>query len=125
MEDNSLSQLGVNEPYLEQEFSPVLVDALLNFKPVQISCGQSHTLVRTKVGDTFAWGQNEYGQCGTTIGQKVAIVYQPTSVNFDQYYKPNIKGISAGGFHSGFVDDIGRLFICGRNDKGQLGLGSL
>lgn len=44
--------------------------------------------------------------------------YSPCSVNFDQYYKPNIMQISAGGYHSGFVDDIGRLFMCGRNEKG-------
>lgn len=50
----------------------MLVDGLLNFKPVQVSCGAFHTVVRTKIGDVFAWGQNEYGQCGTTIGQKVA-----------------------------------------------------
>lgn len=35
-----------------------------------------------------------------------------------------IKNISAGSWHTGFVDDINRLFIVGRNDKGQLGLGS-
>jgi alpha-tubulin suppressor-like RCC1 family protein len=35
-----------------------------------------------------------------------------------------VKNVSAGGYHTGFVDDIGRLFTCGKNDKGQLGLGS-
>lgn len=45
-------------------------------------------------------------------------------VNFEQYYRPNIKRIDAGGFHSSFVDDIGRLFMCGLNDFGQLGTGS-
>ena len=44
--------------------------------------------------------------------------------NFDQYYKPYIVSISAGGSHSAFVDEIGRLFMCGRGKQGQLGLGS-
>jgi alpha-tubulin suppressor-like RCC1 family protein len=46
------------------------------------------------------------------------IIYGPALVNFDDYYKPNIKEIDAGGQHSGFIDDIGRLFTCGRGDQG-------
>jgi alpha-tubulin suppressor-like RCC1 family protein len=29
-----------------------------------------------------------------------------------------VKSISAGGYHSGFVDEIGRLFMCGKNEHG-------
>lgn len=44
--------------------------------------------------------------------------YTPQLANFDQYYKPNIQQVSAGGAHSGFVDDIGRLFVCGNGKSG-------
>lgn len=32
--------------------------------------------------------------------------------------------VSAGGAHSAFVDEIGRLFLCGKGKHGQLGLGT-
>lgn len=69
----------------------------------------------------FAWGLNENGQCG--VGD-VSVIFSPRSVNFDQYYRANIRQVSAGSGHSTFVDDIGRLFVCGRGDKGQLGIGT-
>jgi alpha-tubulin suppressor-like RCC1 family protein len=70
MGHNEFGQLGINEPYLEMKQSPVLVDQLLNLQPVEISCGSLHTLVVTKQGDAFAWGSNEFGQCGTSTGLK-------------------------------------------------------
>lgn len=45
-------------------------------------------------------------------------------MNFDKYYKPHIKQVSAGANHSGFVDDLGRLFMSGKGRSGQMGLGS-
>lgn len=85
---NSHGQLGINEPYLEQKFSPVLVDLLLNKKLQNVSCGANHTIVSTRQGDVFAWGSNDFGQCGVTKGQKIGKIFAPQSVNFDQYYKP-------------------------------------
>ena len=55
---------------------------------------------------------------------KVSVIMAPAIVNFDSYVKPMIKSVSSCNDHSGFVDDIGRLFMCGRNDRGQLGLGN-
>lgn len=76
----------------------------------------------TRLGDVFAWGNNDFGQCGANATREMA--FTPNSVNFDQYYRTNIKSISAGSYHSAFVDEIGRLFMCGRGEQGQLGLGS-
>ena len=39
--------------------------------------------------------------------------FKPTLVNFNEYYKPLIRSISAGSNHSGFIDDIGRLYTTG------------
>jgi X-linked retinitis pigmentosa GTPase regulator len=87
-----------------------------------VSCGDAHTLVVTKNNDAFAWGNNEFGQCGT--GSLAISHYSPVTVNFDVYYKPNVKLCSAGSNHSGFVDEAGRLFLCGLNNHGQLGSGT-
>ena len=58
---NDTGQLGINQPYVEAKHSPVLVDSLLNFKLQAVSCGKSHTLVLTRLGDVYAWGNNDFG----------------------------------------------------------------
>jgi hypothetical protein len=68
---NTQGQLGVDDPVLEQKCSPVLVDLLLNFKPLLVVCGSFHTIVKTKGGEAFSWGSNEWGQCGTKNGSQV------------------------------------------------------
>ena len=113
MGSNTNGQLGINMPYVEAKHSPVLVDSLLNFKLQAVACGKNHTLVLTRLGDAFAWGNNDFGQCGINNNH---VTYAPHSVNFDQYYRTNIKSISAGSYHSAFVDEIGRLFMCGKGD---------
>lgn len=70
----------------------------------------------TRLGDVFAWGNNDFGQLGVNNSRQVA--FSPHSVNFGQYYRTNIKSINAGSYHSAFVDDIGRLFMCGRGEQG-------
>lgn len=47
----------------------------------------------------------------------------PKRVKFDDYLRPNITQINAGASQSAFVDDIGRLFMCGKGEFGQLGTG--
>lgn len=121
MGGNAQGQLGINEPGVESKCSPVLVRALLDCAPVKVSCGSAHTLVQTRTGDVYSWGNNEFGQCGVAgkgESSSLPCIYQPNRVNFDDYYRPNIKEVSAGGHHSGFVDDIGRLFMCGRGEQG-------
>ena len=86
-----------------------------------VKCGDCHTLVLCRNGDCFAWGNNDYGQCG--VGGN-SMLFSPKLVNFDAYYKPNVKQIDCGAETSAFVDDVGRLFTCGRGNFGQLGLGS-
>jgi len=70
-------------------------------------------------GEVFAWGNNENGQCGTGSEPFLNMVHwSPKQVRFDDYFKPNIKFVNAGQSHSAFVDDIGRLFMCGKGDSG-------
>ncbi len=124
MGSNTSGQLGINQVYLDKKVSPVVVSGLINKKAENVSCGAYHTIVSTQGGDVYAWGSNEFGQCGTWNSgcSKDTINYEPSQVNFESYYKKCVKGISAGGYHSGFLDDQGNLFVCGKNDSGQLGL---
>ena len=90
----------------------------------------------------FAWGDNSYGQTGGggSAISNMDVVYSPRLVNFEAHFRPRIEAhlspkciyhyrpsivkIDCGGSHSAFVDDIGRLFLCGNNKAGQLGIGS-
>lgn len=81
MGHNDSGQLGINQPYIEAKHSPVLVDTLLNQKLQAVSCGKAHTLVLTRMGDVYAWGSNDFGQCGGS--QTNGVAYVPLKVNFD------------------------------------------
>lgn len=108
---------------LEHKFSPCLVDGLLNLRPSSVACGEFHTLVVTQAGDALAWGLNEDGQLGSSLLNKEAH-FRPSVVNFDKFVKPTITQASGGARHSGFLDEMGRLFMCGSNEHGQLGQGT-
>ena len=126
MGSNSSGQLGINDPYTTQKFSPVLVEVLLDKAPMDVKCGDVHSMVLCRSGDVYSWGNNDYGQCGggNTGSGSMAVIFSPRLVNFENYYRPNIQQIDCGSEHSAFIDDIGRLFTCGRCQNGQLGLGS-
>ena len=42
-------------------------------------------------------------------------------IKLDNYHNPLISSISAGAAHSAYIDEIGRLFMSGRGESGQLG----
>jgi alpha-tubulin suppressor-like RCC1 family protein len=45
----------------------------------------------------------------------------PTQVKMEHYHSPAITFINCGAAHSALIDDIGRLFLFGRGESGQLG----
>jgi alpha-tubulin suppressor-like RCC1 family protein len=48
------------------------------------------------------------------------VVYSPRLISFED----QIVKINAGADHSCFIDANQRLYSCGKNDQGQLGVGS-
>ncbi|KAM4687156.1 secretion-regulating guanine nucleotide exchange factor-like [Rhinophrynus dorsalis] len=67
----------------------------------------------------YSWGSNSYGQLGHS-NTNDAILPQHV-VGFPDEWQV-IKGISAGGGHSAIITDAGKLYVCGQNKDGQLGL---
>ena len=80
-----------------------------------IACGSNHTLVLSSEG-VYAWGANPNGQ----VGCQMEVVYSPRLVSFEE----QIVKISAGADHSCFIDSKSRLYSCGKNNMGQLGVGN-
>jgi len=66
MGSNSCGQLGVGEQpsTTGNKFSPILVEGLLEVDPYQVECGNSHTLLLSRLGNVYSWGSNKHGQCG-------------------------------------------------------------
>ncbi|XP_042301777.1 secretion-regulating guanine nucleotide exchange factor isoform X2 [Sceloporus undulatus] len=68
----------------------------------------------------MAWGANSYGQLG--LGHRED-VFLPQALQGFLCNQENIKNITGGGGHSAILTDTGKLFLCGQNKDGQLGLG--
>ncbi|RBP98736.1 RCC1 domain-containing protein, partial [Bifidobacterium xylocopae] len=85
----------------------------------QISAGNGHSLAIGSDGNTYAWGDNEYGQLGNGTGGDRNIpvrVHAPAGVRFTQ--------VSAGYYYSLAIGDDGHAYSWGYNGHGQLGNGS-
>ena len=94
-----------------------------------VATGSYHSFAIDRCGKLWAWGLNQYGQCGIAdckcgiIGCKCGVgdvIQTPTPVDALDGY--SIKRISAGEHHSAVLTMEGKLFLWGRGDDGRLGL---
>jgi len=122
----SNNHLITEEPYFEsvsrmypptrsftQDYLSVFNESIIK----KVVCGSSHTMYLTTDGKVYACGSNSSGQLGT--GDNITYYYpiQITSLN-----SLIIKDITSGS-HSLFLTNDGKVYSCGKNDNGQLGLG--
>lgn len=61
MGSNQYGQLGIGDITVTFKYSPVLIENMMEKDPVQVQCGDSHTLVLSQLGKCYAWGSNDYG----------------------------------------------------------------
>ncbi len=91
-----------------------------------VSCGQYHSVALTSRGQIFTWGSNQHGQLGLDSADALPTgnqrVWLPGEVKLEGVI---FVDVSAGGFHTLALTDSGQLYVFGRNDDGQLGLGDL
>ncbi len=99
---------------------------ILSFPPsagpiVAIAAGGNHSLALDSGGQLYAWGDNHYGQLGTTANngsdtpnQTPALVPMPAGAGA-------IVQISAGSDDTLVLTSTGRLYAFGDNSDGQLG----
>lgn len=117
MGSNSHGQLGIDDP-VDSKNSPCLVDSLPLKRISLINCGGNCTFISTEDGQVFSWGEGKFGQLGSG---KVQDRFRPEDIYFKQ--NTRIIKVNAGLEHVAFLDVTGRLFVCGSNERGQLGLG--
>ena len=117
------------QPY-HQEMSQGFTGNQLAFNAV--SAGQHHSLALRATGDLWTWGDNEYGQLGLGPNATPTYVNNTTSPPVTSAFADpqqvtlisDVIGMAAGFHHTIVVTGDGRVWTWGRNNYGQLGLGS-
>ncbi|XP_054264750.1 X-linked retinitis pigmentosa GTPase regulator-like [Macrosteles quadrilineatus] len=85
---------------------------------VDVDCGDEHTAVVCQNGRVFVFGSNEWGQLG--LGHK-SVVAKPSCI---KSLKPEqATHVACGRAHTLISTASGKLFVCGSNSDGQLGVG--
>ncbi|KAM8750883.1 putative E3 ubiquitin-protein ligase HERC3 isoform 2-T2 [Acanthopagrus schlegelii] len=100
-------------------FSPRTPEVLCKTPVQQVACGSQHSVVLTKDGQVYTWGQDSRGQLG--LGKRKLGASSPQHLR-SLSALPLVQ-VSAGGEQSFALSVSGGVFSWGRNDCGQLGLG--
>lgn len=84
-----------------------------------LSIGDEHSCGLTSQGAAYCWGNNEFGQLGTSTNSGTAT---PNSTPLAVQGGHNFLRLTAGGFHTcGLISD-GTAYCWGANASGQLGV---
>lgn len=117
---NDCGQLGLD--HTQHQHTPQLVDTLSSQVITKVACGLYHTVVVTAEGEVYSFGKNDYGQLGLGHARNVkvpSIVKVGTGESDEK-----IIEICCGYYHTIAITERGKLVNWGRNDYGQLGIGS-
>eukprot|EP01080_Neovahlkampfia_damariscottae_P012452 gene12452-6203_t len=113
--DNGLGQLGLGIPSSEIG-QPTQMTSISNIW--KIDAGKTHAILLTKNGKVYTFGSNNFGQLGN--GSLLEEHRSPVSIAS----LSNISDISAGSETSHAMNSVGSIFSFGRNELGQLGIGT-
>ena len=118
---NRFGQLG-STPSSYAVAPPVVVPMpnISGVWPKAVAAGCKYSLVLLTNGTVYSFGKNDEGQLGLGPSNTPPMVVTPTLIPG----LTNVVAIAAGGAHSLFLLADGTVYACGRNDTGQLGLGS-
>lgn len=84
-----------------------------------VSAGYTHSVAIDENGTVWAWGFNQRGECGYNNSIYHPYVYVPSKINIT-----NVTQLSLGMCFTIALKSDGTVWALGKNDYGQLGLGS-
>ncbi|ETK80662.1 hypothetical protein L915_13726 [Phytophthora nicotianae] len=117
---NDCGQLGLD--HTQHQHTPQLVEALSSQVVTKVACGLYHTIAVTSGGEVYSFGKNDYGQLalGHARNMKAPTLVKTSLGESDE----KIVAVSCGYYHTVTISEKGKLITWGRNDYGQLGIGS-
>ena len=98
---------------------PKQIMALAKKICIKAACGGQHSLVLTDANKLYGWGSNVYGQLGMNIADKML----PTPDIVPSLRRSGSCHVVCGYSHTVALLKNEQLYVWGRNDCGQLGLG--
>ena len=87
---------------------------------VQVAAGYTHSLAVTSTGQLYAFGENDFGELGSTTSSGTTDANPPALVGLPGQTGPVVQA-AAGASHSLAVTSTGQLYAFGDNQSGQLG----
>ena len=119
--DNQAGELGSSANNVPNP-TPTLVGLPGEIGPVtQVAAGEFHSLVVTASGQLYAFGENFFGELGSSANSGTGTPNPtPTLVRLPGEVGP-VTQVAAAGDHSLAVTASGQLYAFGQNDFGQLG----
>ncbi|XP_013177752.1 PREDICTED: regulator of chromosome condensation-like [Papilio xuthus] len=114
---NAWGQLGLG--HREEATRPSCVKWLKPQRAMFVACGRAHTVFVTDTNAIYTVGCNEEGQLGAGDTEPRSV---PHLVELEAAPAP-VRQVSAGSSHTAILTEDGRVFVCGSNSEGQLGVG--
>ena len=87
-----------------------------SLKIMDVACGWNHNLVLSTDDKVYAFGKNDYGQCGVELDENVNMT---TPVLVQGLDGVKVMKIRCGANHSVVQGKDGKWFMFGKNDKNQ------
>ena len=101
----------------KSQSSPKLVEGLVGKKAKEVACGAAHTIVCTKDGRVYSFGDGTFGQLGHCNN---CSQFTPKEI-IAPFAEKFIVQIACGFAHSMALSSDGRLYSWGEGDDGRLG----
>ena len=125
--ENSYRQVGDDTSV--DKSSPVYINnnlfsASLNKQYLSLAAGYKDSMIITTDGDVLTYGYGDYGQRGN--GSNLSYTSKSNiTINFNLLENETIIQGEMGLYHTLTLTSMGRIFSFGRNNQGQLGLGTV
>ena len=118
-------QLQLGRRVVERTRFTNLVPREFGLKSIRaIGAGSYHSFAISTTGKVYAWGLNQFGQCGIdrqgSVGEDGAVISSPSIVESLGGY--DVVSITGGEHHSLALTSDGQLLAWGRMDCNQLGI---